>query len=77
RATIDTIEALTQLQQFQLVQNEALLQLTNTTLELSNYLWDEQDSVYLLPPRVTPDTLQFMQYAQLPAENEILQQALT
>lgn len=77
RATIDTIEALTQLQQFQLAQNEALLRLTNTTLELSNYLWDEQDSVYLLPPRVMPDTLQFMQYAQLPVENEILQQALS
>lgn len=77
RATIDTIEALTQLQQFQLVQNEALLQLTNTTLELSNYLWNEQDSIYLLPPQVRPDTLQFMQYAQLPATDDILQQALT
>lgn len=76
RATIDTIEALTQLQQFQLVQNEALLTLTNTTLELSNYLWDERDSVYLLPPQVVPDTLQFMQYALLPPAEEILKQAI-
>lgn len=75
RATIDTIEALTQLQQFQLAQNEALLELTNTTLELSNYLWDERDSLYLLPPQVIPDTVQFLQYAQLPATEEILRQA--
>jgi len=77
RASVDTIEALTQVQQFQLLQNEALLQLTNSTLELSNYVWDERDSVYLLPPQTTPDTTGFLRYTVLPDESTIIQQALT
>jgi len=76
RASVDTIEALTQVQQFQLLQNEALLQLTNSTLELSNYVWDERDSVYLLPTQYIPDTTGFAKYIVLPEESAIIQQAL-
>lgn len=77
RASVDTIEALTQVQQFQLSQNEALLQLTNSTLELSNYLWDEKDSVALLSPSLTPDTTGFSKFVLIPDEQAIVQQALT
>lgn len=77
RASIDTVEALTQVQQFQLFQNEALLALTNSTLELSNYLWDEKDGVFLLPPQYVPDTISFSRYMVVPDESAIIQQALT
>lgn len=56
RPAIDTLEALTQLQQFQLFQNEASLNFRNTTLEVSNYLWKELDLPYVLPESVIPDT---------------------
>ncbi|MBW0177034.1 TolC family protein [Sediminibacterium sp.] len=77
RASVDTIEALTQVQQFQLLQNEALLQYTNSTLDLSNYIWDERDSTYLLSPTYIPDTTGFSKYVILPDESAIIQQALT
>lgn len=77
RTAVDTIEALTQVQQFQLLQNEALLQFTNSTLELSNYIWDERDNVLLLPPQYIPDSSGFARYVLLPDESAILQQALT
>lgn len=77
RAIVDTIEALTQVQQFQLFQNEALLQLTNSTLELSNYLWDEKDSIFLLSPAYIPDTTGFTRLIEMPDESAIIQQALT
>ncbi|MFZ6023117.1 MAG: TolC family protein [Bacteroidota bacterium] len=77
RASVDTIEALTQVQQFQLLQNEALLKLTNSTLELSNYIWDERDSGYLLSPQYIPDTAGFTRYTVLPDESALIQQALT
>ena len=56
RPAIDTLEALTQVQQFQLLQNEARLNFRNTSLELSNYLWKELDLPYVLPESVIPDT---------------------
>lgn len=77
RASIDTIEALTQVQQFQLNQTEALLQLTNTTLELSNYLWDDRDGIFLLSPSYVPDTTRFLQFIEMANPDELIQQALT
>lgn len=77
RASVDTIEALTQVQQFQLLQTEALLQFTNSTLDLSNYIWDERDSTYLLSPTYIPDTTGFSKYVVLPDESAIIQQGLT
>ena len=77
RASVDTIEALTQVQQFQLLQNDALLQLTNSTLELSNYLWDDKDSVFLLSPQSVPDTAGFTRFVVLPDESSLIQQALS
>jgi len=59
RAAIDTIEAFTQVQNYQLQQSEALLQLNNTKIELSNYLWLPNDNPYQLPLQYAPDTIQF------------------
>ena len=54
RPAIDTTEALIQLQQFEYQQNEALLQWQNTGVQLSGYLWQQNNEPYLLPPTVIP-----------------------
>lgn len=59
RAVMDTVEAYTQLQTYQLMQSEAALKLNNAKLELSNYLWFENYSGYQLPDNYIPDSLDF------------------
>ena len=56
RPAIDTTEALAQLQSFQLARNDAWLRFRNAGLELSNYLWQANDTPFYLPPVVIPDT---------------------
>lgn len=59
RAMMDTIEAYAQLQSFQLMQTEALLELKNRALDLSQFLWTEEANPYLIPDSYIPDTTQF------------------
>lgn len=54
RPAIDTAEALTQLQSFQLALNEAELQRMNTALGLSVYLWSDEDQPFDLPENTRP-----------------------
>jgi len=61
RAEIDTIEALTQVQSFAVMQQEAKMRLINAGLELSNFLWLQNDTAYQLPATTIPDTAQFIQ----------------
>ena len=56
RPAIDTTEALTQLQAFQLALNEATLNLAKARLELSDYLWKTNDEPWYLPPGIRPDS---------------------
>lgn len=56
RAAIDTVEATTQLQQFQLLASDAQLKFWNAGLELSNFLWIENGKPYQLPNTVIPDS---------------------
>ncbi len=58
RALMDTTEAYTQFQHYQLLQTEALLQWKNAGVALSNYLWKENDSIYLLEGNERPEYLQ-------------------
>ena len=58
RALMDTTEAYTQLQNYQLLQTEALLKWKNSGIELSNYLWKENDSIYLLEDNQRPEYFQ-------------------
>lgn len=62
RAVIDTIEALTQVQQFQMMQADAKAKLATAQLELGNFLWSENDAAYLLSANLVPDTVQFQLY---------------
>lgn len=59
RAVIDTIEAFTQVQNYQLQASEALLKLNNAIFNLSNHLWQAGDIPEQLPSVYLPDTIQF------------------
>ncbi|MEQ1625216.1 MAG: TolC family protein, partial [Sediminibacterium sp.] len=58
RSAIDTVEAQTQVESFAAMRSDASQRINNAGLELSNYLWQENDSAYLLPKNYMPDTLQ-------------------
>lgn len=79
RPAIDTVEALTQLQQFQLMQNEAWLRFRNTGLQLSAFLWQDNEEPYVLPEFVVPDSLWSTRIMQLqvPILEDMLLQART
>ncbi|TGE16548.1 TolC family protein [Hymenobacter elongatus] len=56
-AAIDSVEALTELQNRQAQLIQARVQWQNATLQLSNYLWDEQQQPRELPADVRPQAL--------------------
>ncbi len=64
RSVMDTIEAYTQVENFAAMQADAMQKINNAGLELSNYLWMENDSAYLLPTKYVPDTMQFVRAFQ-------------
>lgn len=54
RPAIDTVEALAQLQSFQMKASELNLEMVNAQLEVSMFLWQDDGQPYLLPEAVTP-----------------------
>lgn len=54
RPAIDTTEALTQLQNFQILQSQASLDFQNAGLGLSAYLWTAGTQPYILPAAIIP-----------------------
>lgn len=77
RAWADTIEAFTQVQNFQLLQADAQLKLATSVFDVSNYLWLKNDSAFILPERFVPDTVQFSLKESLPSLNDIVAKAAT
>lgn len=75
RALIDTIEALTQVQQFQLLQTVAKVKLVNAQLEMANFLWNEYDAAYLLNEKFVPDTIQFQMYMTVEDPEQLINRA--
>lgn len=71
RAAIDTLEALTQIQSFQVRSSELLAQLVKTSLELSTYLWKDGDEAYQLPEDAVPQVWNNTQ--QLSADSLLVQ----
>lgn len=55
RAALDTTEALTQLQAFRYMQNESYLAVQLSAIDLSVFLWKENNEPYMLPAAVMPD----------------------
>lgn len=56
RAAIDTVEAITQLQSYQLSENEAWVKFQNSGVELSTYLWKENDEPLIWAEHIHPDS---------------------
>lgn len=56
RAAIDTTEALAQLQNFQQMQADAWLKFRKSSLELSNFLWLEDETPAYISENIVPDT---------------------
>jgi outer membrane protein TolC len=59
RSAMDTLEAYTQLQSFEILKTDAFMKRRDASLEMSNFLWQQNDSVVLLPAFVIPDSLLF------------------
>lgn len=79
RPAIDTTEALTQLQNFQVLRENAFLQFQNAGLELSVFLWAQDDKPVMLSADITPgndDILTSVANTSLPVLNELLGAAL-
>ncbi|MEI6086157.1 MAG: TolC family protein [Bacteroidota bacterium] len=60
RAVMDTVEAMTQVLNYEAQMTDARQKINTAGLELSNYLWLENDSAYQLPSQFFPDTIQFV-----------------
>jgi outer membrane protein TolC len=56
RALMDTVEAFTQLQNFQLLQGEASIKLTSAFLDLNNFIWDGRGIAQNIAAKLAPDT---------------------
>lgn len=79
RPAIDTTEALTQLQSFQVMRENAWMQFQNAGLELSVFLWAQNDKPVILPQDVVPadnEALLGITSANLPVLNELVDAAL-
>jgi len=72
RAMADTVEAYTQLQNYLIMQNDALIALNKSVFDLSQYLWASTGSPYILPEKYVPDTLAFEMKMPLPNLDEQL-----
>lgn len=79
RPAIDTTEALTQLQTFQVLRENAWMQFQNNGLELGLFLWQQDDKPFVLPSDAVPSeeaTLNGIMNANLPLLNELMDAAL-
>lgn len=79
RASIDTIEALAQLQFVQSMRLQADLDLQKARFLLSNYFWTEQNQPYTFSDEIVPDTIssQFdYTKIQLPILDKLLDRAM-
>ena len=77
RAMADTIEAYTQIQNYQLLQADALLKLNNAKLEMANYLWLANYNGYQLPPNYSPEVLNITNNSIYKNIDDLLAQSAT
>jgi outer membrane protein TolC len=59
KSVMDTLEAFTQLQNIQILQSNAQLNLLNAVLDVSNYLWLQNDSAFVLAENIIPNVAVF------------------
>jgi outer membrane protein TolC len=77
RAWADSVEAYTQVQNFEILQADAAVKLNMAIYDLSNYLWLRDDSAFILPPQFVPDTVAFAINKYSASLNDIVQRAST
>ena len=80
RPAIDSVEALAQVQIFEVQWNNALLALRKSQWELSQFLWQENQTPYILPENCQPAALgyeQFISNQTLPTLDSLLSIAKT
>ena len=77
RALADTVEAYTQIQNYQLLQADALLKLNNAKFEMANYLWLANYNGYQLPANYTPQNLEFSNTSIYKNIDDLLTQSST
>ena len=77
RALADTVEAYTQIQNYQLLQADALLKLNNAKFEMANYLWLANYNGYQLPANFTPQNLEFSNTSNYKNIDDLLTQSST
>ena len=77
RAMADTVEAYTQIQNYQLLQTEALLKLNNAKLDMANYLWRANYDGYQLPDNYTPEDLDLTHTNNFNNVDDLLDQSAT
>jgi outer membrane protein TolC len=75
RPGIDTIEAIAQLQNFELQFSQAELEFGNAGLALSAFLWTSDQQPYTLPGDIIPASLPAYQDWSIPSLDSLLQQA--
>ena len=76
RSVMDTVEAYTQMQQYQLTYSQALINFNNAKLELSNYLWKENDLPVELPDTFIPDSINYQMLAEPINEEALIAQSV-
>lgn len=76
KSVMDTLESFTQLQNLQLLQSESQLKLFNSVLDISNYLWLQNDSAYLLAQNIIPNVAVFSDVVFSDNINDYINQSL-
>lgn len=77
RSWADSVEAYTQVQNFEILQADAAVKLNTAVFELSNYLWLQNDSAFILPDNYVPDTVAFAINKYDASLNDIISNAIT
>jgi outer membrane protein TolC len=76
RAAIDTTEAYTQLQSFEIMQAQAWLDFQNSGLVLSTFMWLKDNIPFVWEETIVPDTVGLSQMTQeIPALEEVISRA--
>lgn len=79
RPSIDSIEAITQLQYYLSLQNDLYMQMQNALIQLSSYTWKQNVEAYNLPENLIPSTGSFKINEienELPIREDLIQQAI-
>lgn len=79
RPSIDSFEAITQLQYYENLQSDLYMQMQNQLIQLSNFTWKENAVPYNLPENLMPSSGKFSPKiinTDLPSQDNLIQQAI-